>query len=87
MADARRRRIGIDPRNGREYPASAIVAIAPDSGDLHNGMVSTLADRSYPRGLYHNPGIQLGPRFGFAYDVSGKSRTIVRGGFGMFYNR
>jgi hypothetical protein len=28
----------------------------------------------------------LGPRFGFAYDVNGSGRTIVRGGFGIFWN-
>ena len=28
----------------------------------------------------------FGPRFGFAYDVSGDGRTIVRGGYGMFWN-
>ena len=30
---------------------------------------------------YHN----IGPRFGFAYDVTGKGQTVVHGGFGMFY--
>ena len=28
----------------------------------------------------------LGPRFGFAYDLNGSGRTIVRGGFGVFWN-
>jgi hypothetical protein len=28
----------------------------------------------------------IAPRLGFAYDVRGNARTIVRGGFGMFYN-
>jgi hypothetical protein len=28
----------------------------------------------------------VGPRFGFAYDVNGSGRTIVRGGFGVFWN-
>jgi hypothetical protein len=50
-------------------------------------MVSTLLDRTYPRGLTTDPGVQLGPRFGFAYDITGKSRDVIRGGFGVFYNR
>ncbi len=28
----------------------------------------------------------VGPRFGFAYDLNGSGRTIVRGGFGIFWN-
>ncbi len=28
----------------------------------------------------------FGPRFGFAYDINGSGRTIVRGGYGLFWN-
>jgi carboxypeptidase family protein len=28
----------------------------------------------------------FGPRFGFAYDLTGSGRTIVRGGYGLFWN-
>ena len=28
----------------------------------------------------------LGPRFGFAYDLNGNGKTLVRGGFGVFWN-
>ena len=28
----------------------------------------------------------LGPRFGFAYDLTGDGKTMIRGGFGVFWN-
>ncbi len=28
----------------------------------------------------------IGPRFGFAYDLTGDGKTLVRGGFGVFWN-
>ena len=28
----------------------------------------------------------LGPRFGFAYDIAGDGKTVVRGGYGVFWN-
>ena len=28
----------------------------------------------------------LGPRFGFAYDLAGDAKTVIRGGFGIFWN-
>jgi hypothetical protein len=30
--------------------------------------------------------VNLGPRFGFAYNVGGKSKTVVRGGFGVLFS-
>ncbi len=38
-------------------------------------------------GLVGNHWDTFGPRIGFAYDVTGKGKTIVRAGFGMFYER
>jgi Carboxypeptidase regulatory-like domain len=31
--------------------------------------------------------IDFAPRFGFSYDLTGKGRTVIRGGVGMFYGR
>jgi len=81
------KRVGVHPVTGEVYPAAAIGFVAPGTGNPANGMASPLDDPSFPRGLVNNRGVQYAPRIGFAWDVFGNSRTAVRGGFGMFYNR
>jgi len=38
-------------------------------------------------GLVNNHWAAFGPRIGFAYDVTGSGKTVVRGGFGVMYER
>ena len=40
-----------------------------------------------PKGLVNNNWKTFGPRVGFAYDVTGSGKTVVRGGFGLMYER
>lgn len=61
------------------------VVLVPGTGDANNGF--GLASAGYPRGGYDGRGAQYGPRFGFAYDITGSGSTILRGGFGVFYDR
>jgi hypothetical protein len=41
----------------------------------------------YPRGVVTNDYNTWQPRIGFSEDISGNGRTVIRGGFGTFYER
>jgi hypothetical protein len=40
-----------------------------------------------PKGLVNNHWANFGPRLGFAYDLTGSGKMVVRGGFGLMYER
>jgi hypothetical protein len=51
-----------------------------------NGM-QTAGQNGFPRGLVDNDYFTPEPRIGFAYDLFGTGKTILRAGGGMFYER
>ncbi len=81
---------------GVRYDAySAIVArgIDPKSGaGLFN--LDGLRDNKFTFGPFRDPehpynndsGVNLGPRLGFSYNPDGKSKTTIRGGFGVLFS-
>ena len=51
-----------------------------------NGVIIAGQDGT-PRGMVQNYYNTFAPRIGFAYDLTGNGKTVIRGGFGMFYER
>jgi hypothetical protein len=53
--------------------------------DLVSGSLLLPGQSSLPRSLVRTDRNNWSPRIGFAYDLFGQSKTILRGGYGVFY--
>jgi hypothetical protein len=52
----------------------------PATGELVEAGAS-----GWPAALVNTPHGDFGPRIGFAYDLFGNAKTVIRGGYGLFY--
>jgi hypothetical protein len=70
--------VEVDDRQSNFDPSTGRFVVASDDAVI-NGVKVGRYLQTYSKG-------DVGPRLGFAYDVRGTGRTIVRGGFGVFWN-
>lgn len=74
-----------NPLTGQLLNQAFVGGLVPGSGDLFNGLVVE-GDPNYPRGFKELDGIQWEPRFGFAWDVFGKGKTVLRSAAGVYHS-
>lgn len=60
--------------------------VIPNSGNTLDGMTYA-ANGTLPKGGWNSQGIMPEPRFGFAYDIFGDGKGVLRGGFGTSHDR
>lgn len=76
---------GFTPTTANTLPSAYIGNLVPGSGDLTNGL--GLEKNGYPRAGFETAAVVFAPRMGFAYTLTNDSKTVLRGGFGVSYDR
>jgi len=81
----------INPANGNIVPGSPGLGASSNSilagYPLYLNGIGIAGQNGIPRGLVQNNWALFAPRLGFAYDLTGGGKTVLRGGFGIMYER
>jgi hypothetical protein len=72
---------------GTSFPATATPVRVPEVNEISQATLKYLFAHNLPAGMTTFAQGTWSPRLGFAYDLTGKQQTVLRGGFAVSYER
>ena len=69
------------------FSSAAATALTVGSGNFNNGIVIAGQNSPHGRAIYATDKNNIMPRVGFSWDKGGDGSTVLRGGFGVYYDQ